>query len=860
MINKMVFANDSKMAKLILEKDWSQTLLGNILDWPLSLKSAVNICLNSKMPIVIWWGADLIGIYNDGYRDILGDKHPWALGAKGKDVWAEIWHIMAPLLEIQVFKQGKATWFENQLFFLNKNGYREERYFTFSQSPIHNEIGEIDGVFNIINERTQEVLDKRYTETAQLLAKQLSKEKSQDKIYKNAIAIIEKKLPNFFYTSIYTLENKGYNLKQIAVTSGFNESEFDKFIDLSKNTARVKSIQKVIDTKQLSVLNININIKNKEKQILSSTPSQLLIPILQKEEVVAILFIKIINNIKIVSFYIDFFKLVSEQISKEVTTLLFNQLEAAADVVITHKKLEESERRYNRLVQRYRDVVQGLPVAVFTCDAEGKIMLYNSKAVDLWGKEPKISQDKWHQFWKIYKINGAELTEYECALSKILRGVKTTVSENLLLENINGIRRIIKFYPQATFDNAGKIMGAVIMLIDITESQIAERKLRESEARFRIVANTAPVMIWMTDVKENCIFINKNWSDFTGMSVKDALNNGWTTVVHPDDMHATNNAFKKAHETFSPYSYELRIKRKDGKYSWILDHAVPRFSAEGEFLGYIGSSIDIEKDKNIKQQLENHVKERTIALRKSNDQLLRTNKELEQFAYVSSHDLQEPLRKIQTYSQLLSSKMENAKEEEKNYLLKINNSAHRMSCLIKDLLDFSRLSKIDEQFVDTDLNKIFKNIIDDFEVLIKQRNAKINIQNLPTIKVIPVQINQLFYNLISNAIKFSEKDPVIDICFSIPVKKDFLNYKLDASVKDKKYIKITIKDNGIGFEQKYAEQVFIIFQRLNDRKKYAGTGIGLAICKKIIENHNGFIFAESIVNKGTKFTLFLLNR
>lgn len=856
MMNKMIFAHDSKMAKLILEKDWSQTAIGDICDWSTSLINAVNICLNSKMPIVIWWGAELVGIYNDQYIEILGDKHPWALGAKGKEIWAEIWPLIAPVLEIKVFKEGKATWFENQLFFLNRNGYREESYFTFSQSPIYNEKGKIAGVFCIVNETTEEVLGKRCTEVIQLLAKQLATEKSQDKIYRKAIGIIDKKLPDFYFTTIYTIEENGCNLKKVATTNSFNEGEFDKFIDLSKKTAVVKAIQQVIDTKQF--FGLNINTKKKEKQIFS--PSQLLFPILQKEEVVAILFIKVINNIKIVPFYIDFFKLLADQISNEVTTLLFHQLDVAADVVIARQKLEESEKRYNRLVERYRQIVQGLPVAVFTCDAEGKIMLYNSKAIDLWGKEPKVSQDVWYQFWKIYKINGTALTENETALSKILRGVTAKVSEDLLLENINGKRRIIKFYPQAIFDNGGKIIGAVNMLIDITESQIAEQKLRESEARFRIVADTAPVMIWMTDVNGNCIFINKNWSKFTGIAINDALKNGWTSVVHKDDIEGTSAAFKKAHVNYSSYMHELRIKRKDGNYNWILDHAVPRYSPEGEFLGYIGSSIDIEKEKNIKQQLENHVKERTVALEKSNNELLRINKELEQFAYVSSHDLQEPLRKIQTYSQLLSSKMEDAKEEEKNYLLKINNSAQRMSCLIKDLLDFSRVSKIDEQFVDTDLNKMLKNIIDDFELLIKQRNVKINIQNLPIIKAIPVQLNQLFYNLISNAIKFSEEEPIIDISFSIPTKEDFHHYKLGANIKNKKYIKITVKDNGIGFDQKYAEQVFIIFQRLNDRSKFAGTGIGLAICKKIIENHNGFIFAESVVNKGAKFSLFLPDR
>ena len=152
------------------------------------------------------------------------------------------------------------------------------------------------------------------------------------------------------------------------------------------------------------------------------------------------------------------------------------------------------------------------------------------------------------------------------------------------------------------------------------------------------------------------MFLNKCWTEITGLSINEGLRKGWTFIVHPDDYPATSEKFIKAYETHSEYSQELRIKDKSGEYIWILDHAVPRYSAEGFFLGYIGSSVNINEQKNTKELLENSVIERTKELKRTNEELRRTNKELEQFAYAASHDLQEPLRKIQTFSELLYNK------------------------------------------------------------------------------------------------------------------------------------------------------------------------------------------------------------
>ncbi|MBE9464305.1 chemotaxis protein CheB [Dyadobacter subterraneus] len=255
--------------------------------------------------------------------------------------------------------------------------------------------------------------------------------------------------------------------------------------------------------------------------------------------------------------------------------------------------------------------------------------------------------------------------------------------------------------------------------------------------------------------------------------------------------------------------------------------------------------------KNFSEELEAKVKERTA-------DLVQTNMQLEQFAHAASHDLQEPLRKIVTFSNRLQAKHKNEfSEEVSSYLEKIEGASTRMSRLIQDLLNYSYLINHDILFAPTDLDETLKDILNDFELLIDQKKAKITSDTLPIIEAIPLQMNQLFYNLISNALKFSLDNvpPVIHISIhSLSEKETKKHPGLNSRVK---YCEIIFKDNGIGFDQKYDEQIFTIFQRLNQPAKYQGTGIGLALTKKIIENHHGEIYVEAKEYAGAAFHIIL---
>jgi PAS domain S-box-containing protein len=240
-------------------------------------------------------------------------------------------------------------------------------------------------------------------------------------------------------------------------------------------------------------------------------------------------------------------------------------------------------------------------------------------------------------------------------------------------------------------------------------------------------------------------------------------------------------------------------------------------------------------------------------LKAVNAELEKSNHDLEQFAYVASHDLQEPLRKIQTFSELAERNFKNP-EIAKRYFDKINASARRMAELIKAVLKYSLLSKTQEA-ESVDLNAIIESVNADLELVIAEKNAAINVSPLPEIQGIPLQLTQLFLNLVSNGLKFSTEQPVINIHAKL-VGKDYLQQH-QIPLQGTGYVQITVADNGIGFDQQHAAKIFDIFQRLHSGPAYAGTGIGLALCKKIVDNHSGFITVNSESGKGTSFIIYL---
>lgn len=294
---------------------------------------------------------------------------------------------------------------------------------------------------------------------------------------------------------------------------------------------------------------------------------------------------------------------------------------------------------------RYKQVVQGVPAAVYTVDGEGRITLCNESAVELWGREPVIGEDKWCGSWRIYRPDGVLLPHEECPMARTLRE-RRSVREEIVIERPDGTRRNVLSYPQPFFDSDGNVTGAVKMLVDITDRKRAEEALRESEERFRLMANAAPVLIWLAGTDKLCTWFNKSWLDFVGRTMEQELGNGWLENVHPEDFHHCLEAYSTAFDAREPFTMEYRMRRHDGEYRWILNNGIPRYGSNQLFTGYIGSCIDITDHKLAEESLKRSHDELELRVAERTAELARQNRSLRRLAHELTETEQRERRKL----------------------------------------------------------------------------------------------------------------------------------------------------------------------------------------------------------------------
>lgn len=389
-------------------------------------------------------------------------------------------------------------------------------------------------------------------------------------------------------------------------------------------------------------------------------------------------------------------------------------------------------------------------------------------------------------------------------------------------------------------------------------------KLKESENQNRHLTDTLPLMMFSANAEGKITYTNQWIKDYFGPSLIGSAPFEKQDLVHPDDYARLNkdwdNIFKYGNSHFT----QGRLKHKSGDYLWHLISIAPVKNENDTVTLWSGFFVDINAQKLVEETLKDNVElkqarkdlvDYQTQLEGKISELNISNHELEQFAYIASHDLQEPLRKIVTFSSLLEERLKNLAEDDRNYFNKIVSSATRMTTLINDVLDWSRVTRTREDFSVIDLNVIVESVKSDYDLVLQERQALLKTSRLPIVKGNRFQMVQLFSNLISNSLKFCETNPVINItCRNLDVNEVEQNDKLDGSTN---YAEITVSDNGIGFEQEYSEQIFKIFQRLHGRSKYSGTGIGLAICRRIVENHGGMISATGNPDHGATFRIII---
>ena len=381
---------------------------------------------------------------------------------------------------------------------------------------------------------------------------------------------------------------------------------------------------------------------------------------------------------------------------------------------------------------------------------------------------------------------------------------------------------------------------------DVLEMHVQARtqELQKLRHRYEYILNSAGEGIYGLDLQGKTTFVNPAAARITGWNVEELVGKPEREIFHRDSVNAAVLSHDAAKEP-SGHQPDQTFFRKDGT-SFPAEYVRTPILENNRPVGSVVIFKDITERKRTEETLARKAAE-----------LARSNAELEQFAYVASHDLQEPLRKIQAFGDRLKTKCEAVQlDEGRDYLERMQSAAARMQTLINDLLKFSRVISTSQAFVPVDLAIVTQEVLTDLEVRIEQTKTRVEVGPLPTIEADPLQMRQLLQNLIGNAIKFQLPDaqPIVKINALI-IKSSFSSGAEDE--QDGDWCEIVVQDNGIGFEEKYSEKIFVVFQRLHPRSDFEGTGVGLAVCRRIADRHGGTIVAKSTPGEGAAFTVTL---
>jgi len=513
---------------------------------------------------------------------------------------------------------------------------------------------------------------------------------------------------------------------------------------------------------------------------------------------------------------------------------------ALRDATRQRDALAASERRAAESLQLYTALAETVPQLVWLTRPDGYVEFYNQRWYDYTGASPEqclgwewgsvVHPDDRAQAERRWKRSTDTGEPYEAEY----RLRRADGAYRWYLGRANPVRT-----PNGTDPGAGTILRWCGSCTDVHESKQLEEDLRQSVQRFRLLTEAIPQMVWTADATGRVTYFNLRWLQYTGVGV-DALDTAeGRQVIHPDDASRLARAWQAAVAIGTDrFTCEFRLRRADGEYRWFLSSAVPLRSAAGMVVQWVGTLTDIHDQKQQAEALEREVASRTVELRRS-------NQDLEQFASVASHDLQEPLRKIQAFGDRLArGSREVLGEQGREDLDRIMKAATRMRRLIDDLLSFARVTTRAQPFVPVDLNAVLAEVLSDLEPRIAQAGAQVEAADLPTIDADPSQMHQLLQNLVGNALKFTApgRPPVV---------------RVGVEPAEPGHVRLVVADDGIGFEPRYLDRIFQVFQRLHGKQDFEGTGVGLAICKKIVERHGGTITARSQPGQGATFVVDL---
>jgi PAS domain S-box-containing protein len=400
----------------------------------------------------------------------------------------------------------------------------------------------------------------------------------------------------------------------------------------------------------------------------------------------------------------------------------------------------------------------------------------------------------------------------------------------------------------------GAVSGIMVTVNDVTAKVEAREKIQVAEQRLRLAIEATNLGTFDWDLENQEFYSSPRLVEIFGFPAQEIISHQqFIAALHPADRDVRDKAIA-ASRTTGGLSYDARIIWPDTSVHWIRVRGKVVYADSGQPLRMYGTAIDITQQKTFTQELERKVQERTAELEQSNRALQKSNDELAQFAFVASHDLQEPLRKIQTFASRIQASENTLTDRGKDYFRRMQQASMQMQQLIADVLSYSRMNAVEQHMETVALDGLLAKVQEQLSERMEAVGATIDATALPVLKVIPYQFEQLLANILSNALKYIKSDVPPHVAITADTVQ---GHVISPLAGEGIYHRIVITDNGIGFDPQYSDRIFQVFQRLHGKNEYEGTGIGLAICKKIVDNHQGFITATGEPGRGATFTVYL---
>lgn len=738
---------------------------------PKSLQSAISIILRSKDPMFLLWKPKFIFFYNEAFQSVIFEKPDISvMGEPITECMPGLWQSINT--SVQYVLDGEGIAFKENVTVSLKSGPEKKINCSFTFSPILGESSEICGIFGTCNKTGLSSIENS---PAQL----------EESTLKSENAIAEERLRLAVESSemaVWEIELKTDNIKfsnTFPTIFGYDKSYRLTLDEIRKHlypSDRAGVVKKAFET-SLQTGNFNF-----DTRIVKSD--------------------KCVSHVRVIG------KVFYDK--DNLPERIYGTLRDITPEAENRSALEKSERRLRRLVMN-------APVSIGILNGPDYIVeMMNDSALKLMGKTKEEIFNK-----PVLDV----ITELDTSTAKFLldsvykTGKPFSASEYPVKLNRNGVLQkvYINFDYHPLINSKREVYGILVVGIDITEQVMARKKIAESEARFRLLADSLPLFVWSADDEGNLIYFNQAFYDYTGFTHEQLKEELWTNIVHPDEKTENLRAWKKAINTGKDFNYEHRFKRFDGVYRWQLSRAIPLHDKSGKIQSWIGSSTDIQDMKN-----QEHQKDFFISM--------------------ASHELKTPITSIKGYIQILQS-IYAASEDISliKSLDRIHLQINKLTTLIGDMLDVSKIRSGNLAFQKQafDMNLLIKEVIEEIEM--SHPENKIIFKNGRQLPVFAdrERIGQVLINLMTNAVKYSIKKGDIIV----------------TSEKIQNSVMVSVKDEGIGIDRNYQQKIFERFYRVagKSEKTFPGFGIGLFIASEIIKSHKGNIGVQSEPGKGSIF-------